>query len=100
MLAVFMLHPANMKLPAENAALRLLVLQAGRRPRELLGLMAAGVEALVTMWGAFERSWHSEWLALRASTELTDLNPKLCAALPAALTSLDQSPSGCAISCS
>ena len=51
---------------------------AGHRPRELLGLMAAGVEALVAMWGAFERGWHAGWLALRAATPPADLNPKLC----------------------
>jgi hypothetical protein len=41
--------------------------------------MAAGVEALVAMWGAFERGWHAEWLALRAAAPPADLNPKLCA---------------------
>jgi hypothetical protein len=51
---------------------------AGHRPRELLGLMAAGVEALVAMWGAFERGWHAGWLALRAATPPADLNPRLC----------------------
>jgi hypothetical protein len=45
--------------------------------------MAAGVEALVALWGAFERSWHSEWLALRATTPPAELNPKLCVRCPA-----------------
>lgn len=44
--------------------------------------MAAGVEALVAMWGAFERGWHAEWLALRAATPPADLNPKLCVPRP------------------
>jgi hypothetical protein len=47
--------------------------------------MAAGVEALVAMWGAFERGWHAEWLALRAATPPADLNPKLCVPSFAAL---------------
>lgn len=49
----------------------------GRRPRELLGLVAEGVEALVATWGAFEREWHAEWLALHAATPPSELDPKL-----------------------
>ena len=69
--------------PACSECLHVYCCDAGHRPRELLGLMAAGVEALVAMWGAFERGWHAEWLALRAATPPADLNPKLCVPTPA-----------------
>lgn len=52
-------------------------LQPGRPPRKLVGLVAAGVEALVATWNAFECGWHAEWLALRAATPPSELDPKL-----------------------
>jgi len=45
--------------------------------RELLGLVTAGVEALVATWTAFEKGWHAEWLALLSAKPHTDLDPKL-----------------------